>query len=140
MIFIEGKIVDKLVDLAGDDIKYKFSFDLPNGKQHISDFISWKVFRDWACYIMTDSAWLQYDESKDEIVRIIQDEVVLNQLKAEIEKHQKKELRKEIKSDIALHYLPNSTVPDDEEYEEFYEDETCYSDEELDELEERYFW
>lgn len=129
MIFIEGKIIDKLVDLAGDDIKYKFSFDLPNGKRYISDFISWKVFRDWACYIVTDSAWLQYDESKDEIVRIIQDEVILNQLKDEIKKLQKKELRKEMKSDIALHYLPNSTVPDDdpEVYEEYFEGKSEYT-------------
>jgi hypothetical protein len=58
----------------------------------------------------------------------------------ELQRKEKKEKHQTIPIASKLNYLPNSTVPDDEEYEEFYEDETCYSDEELDELEERYFW
>lgn len=132
MIFIEGKFIGKTADPVWDTINLWFEFDLPNGEKYRTRF--------------TDSStecWVAYDEENGEISYFINSRKGLKQVKAKLEserrKAMRKELRKEMKSDIALHYLPNSTVPDDEECEEFYEDETCYSDEELDEIEERYF-
>ena len=134
MIFIEGKFIGKTTDPVWDTINYWFEFDLPNGEKYRTRFTDFDDF--WAA--------AAYDEEKEEIAHFIRSRKELKQAKAKMEskrrKAVRKELRKEMKSDIALHYLPNSTVPDDEECEEFYEDETCYSDEELDELEERYFW
>lgn len=132
MIFIEGKFIGKTTDVVWDTINLWFEFDLPNGEKYRTRFDDSSI-----------ECWAAYDEEKGKIAHFIRSKKSLNQAKAKLESERRKairkELRKEMKSDIALHYLPNSTVPDDEEYEEFYEDETCYSDEELDELEERYF-
>lgn len=136
MIFIEGKLLKELYNFALDTVDLLFEFDLPNGEEHTTVFST-----------LNDSStecWAAYDEEKEKIAHFIRSRKSLKQAKAKIEsekrKVMRKELRKEMKSDVVLHYLPNSTVPDDEDYDEFYEDETCYSDEELDELEEKYFW
>lgn len=132
MIFIEGKFLEETIDVVWDTANLWFEFDLPNGEKYITKFDG-----------SSGECFAAYDEDKEKIEYFIRSKKDLKRVKAKLESERRKairkELRKETKSSVALHYLQNSTIPDDEEYEEFYEDETCYSDEEFDELEERYF-
>lgn len=128
MIFIEGKFLEKTIDIVWDTANLWFEFDLPNGEKYITKFDD-----------SSGECFVAYDEEKEKIKYFIRSKKDLKRVKAKLESERRKAIRKEMKSSVALHYLSDSTIPDDEEYEEFCEDETYYSDEELDELEERYF-
>lgn len=135
ILFIKGKKIVEWQDMGFDYAGARFEFDLPDGKRYERDSVKHGAFAPSESWVMFD----MIDQKVSNEILDSEDDVISKII--ELQKKERKQSKtKTPEEKISLNYLPNSTVPDDEEYEEFYEDETCYSDDELDELEERYFW
>ena len=130
VVFIEGKIVDKYVDLAWDKTMMKFEFDLPDGSKYVTKYLSSDAI------IMSNTgslywgysyeAWLEYDVTAKKIGEVYRNDEHVEYMKTKRQMDEMARIKKERAKELKKEYYPGTTVK-------------FGSDAELDYIEEKYF-
>jgi len=131
VVFIEGKIVDKYVDLAWDKTMMKFEFDLPDGSKYVTP-----KYLSSDAIIMSNTgslywgysyeAWLEYDVTAKKIGEVYRNDEHVEYMKIKRQMNEIVQVKKERAKKVKKEYYPGTTVKFD-------------SDAELDYIEEKYF-
>lgn len=132
VVYIEGKIVDKYVDLAWDKTMMKFEFVLPDGSKYVTPkYLSSNAI------IMSNTgslywgysyeAWAEYDVTAKKIVEVYRNEEHVEYMKIKRQKERAKEMKKERSKEIAKEYYPGTTIKFDSDAELAYIEEKYFS-------------
>ncbi len=132
VVFIEGRIIDKYVDLAWDRTMMKFEFILPDGSKYVTpEYISSNAIimsnTGSLYYGYSYEAWLEYDVNHKRIGEVYRNEEHVEYLKIKRQKDEKARIKKERAKEIQKEYYPGTTIKFGSDAELAYIEEKYFS-------------
>ena len=132
VVFIEGKIIDRYVDLAWDKTMMKFEFILPDGSKYVTpEYLSSDAIimsnTGSLYYGYSYEAWLEYDVTARKIGEVYRNEEHAECIKTKRKMNEIARIKKERVKEIQKEYYPGTTIKFGSDAELAYIEEKYFS-------------